>query len=254
MGALGVGTATLGHSRVLSRTLGYHLVLSRTLSYSRVPSRTLSYSRVPSGTLSGHKPCAALLRSTSRRPAARAKRYAQADEPYPLDPNPDAVATRQRVAAQWVTRQHRETRCNAVRAERACLRRRPASSCTVLFSTAAPRGRCTRLPTMRCLPHLHRDCAHLCHICTGTALTPAASVPGLGSPLPHLHRDCAHPCRICTWTGLTPATSAPGLGASLPHPHRNWAHPCHVCTGPGRTSALHRDWAHPATGLTPSRA
>jgi hypothetical protein len=33
-----------------------------------------------------------------------------------------------------------------------------------------------------------------------------------GSPLPHLHRDWAHPCHICTGTGLTPATSAPGLG------------------------------------------
>ena len=226
-------SGTLGYALVLSRTLGYHLVLSRTLSYSRVPSRTLSYSRVPSGTLSGHKPCAALLRSTSRRPAARAKRYAQADEPYPLDPNPDAVVTRQRVAAQWVTRQHRETRCNAVRAERACLRRRPASSCTVLFSTAAPRGRCTRLPTMRCLPHPHRDCAHLCHICTGTALTPAASVPGLGSPLPHPHRDWAHPCHIRTGTGLTPATSAPGLGVRR------------HCTGTGLT---------PRRAFPPSRA
>jgi hypothetical protein len=36
--------------------------------------------------------------------------------------------------------------------------------------------------------------------------------PGLGSPLPHLHRDWAHPCHICTGTGLTPATSAPALG------------------------------------------
>jgi hypothetical protein len=39
------------------------------------------------------------------------------------------------------------------------------------------------------------------------------SAPGRGSPLPHLHRDWAHPCHICTGTGLTPATSAPGLGA-----------------------------------------
>ena len=29
---------------------------------------------------------------------------------------------------------------------------------------------------------------------------------------PHLHRDWAHRCHICTGTGLTAATSAPGLG------------------------------------------
>jgi hypothetical protein len=53
-----------------------------------------------------------------------------------------------------------------------------------------------------------------CHICTGTALTPATSAPGLGSPLPHLHRDCARPGHICAGTGLTPATSALGLASA----------------------------------------
>ena len=54
----------------------------------------------------------------------------------------------------------------------------------------------------------------------------AASAPALGSPLPHLHRDWAHPCHVCTGTGLTTAaferwtapnapTSAPGLGRSM---------------------------------------
>ena len=44
----------------------------------------------------------------------------------------------------------------------------------------------------------------------------ATSTPGLRSPLPrlaHLHRDCAHRCHIrhiCTGTALTAATSAPG--------------------------------------------
>ncbi len=33
-----------------------------------------------------------------------------------------------------------------------------------------------------------------------------------GSALPHLRRDWAHPCHICTGTGRAPATSAPGLG------------------------------------------
>ncbi len=50
---------------------------------------------------------------------------------------------------------------------------------------------------------------------------PATSAPGLGPPLPHLHRDCAHPCHICTGTAPTPATSAPGLGPPLPHLHRD---------------------------------
>jgi E3 ubiquitin-protein ligase UBR3 len=40
---------------------------------------------------------------------------------------------------------------------------------------------------------LHRDWAHPCHICTGTALTPATSAPGLGS---------ANPAHICTGTWL----------------------------------------------------
>ena len=41
------------------------------------------------------------------------------------------------------------------------------------------------------MPHLHRD---------------------VRSPLPHLHTDCACCCHICTGTALTPATSAPGFG------------------------------------------
>jgi hypothetical protein len=36
------------------------------------------------------------------------------------------------------------------------------------------------------------------YICSATGLTPATSAPRLGSPLPHLHRDWAHPCHICT--------------------------------------------------------
>jgi hypothetical protein len=35
---------------------------------------------------------------------------------------------------------------------------------------------------------------------------PATSAPGRGSLLPHLHRDGAHSCHICTGTGLTLAT------------------------------------------------
>ena len=42
------------------------------------------------------------------------------------------------------------------------------------------------------------------------------SAPGLGPPLPHLYRDWAQPCHICTGNGPTPAPSAPGLGPALP--------------------------------------
>jgi hypothetical protein len=43
----------------------------------------------------------------------------------------------------------------------------------------------------------------------GPGLTPATSAPGPGSPLPHLHRDRAHPCRICT------ATASPAGGEAV---------------------------------------
>ena len=46
----------------------------------------------------------------------------------------------------------------------------------------------------------------------------------MGSPLPHLHRDWARPCHICTGTGLAPATSAPEPGSPLQHLHRDGAH------------------------------
>jgi hypothetical protein len=72
-----------------------------------------------------------------------------------------------------------------------------------------------------------RDCARPGHICTGTALAPATSAPGLGLT----------PARICTGTVLTPATSALGLGSPLPHLHRDWAHPCHICPGTGLAAA-----------------
>ena len=56
----------------------------------------------------------------------------------------------------------------------------------------------------KCPPRGHR--AH------PLGYTPAASAPGLGSPLPHLHRSWACPCHTCTRAGLTPATSAHGTG------------------------------------------
>jgi len=66
------------------------------------------------------------------------------------------------------------------------------------------------------LPHLHRDWARPCHICTGR------------------FQDWARPCHIHICTGLAPAAYAPGLHP-LPHRHRDWALPL-----PHR----HPDWAH----------
>jgi hypothetical protein len=63
-----------------------------------------------------------------------------------------------------------------------------------------------------------------------TSLSVGATIDWTGlAPLPHLHRDSAHPCHICTGTrrtprhirtetvGLAATTSAAGLGSSPPH-------------------------------------
>ena len=95
--------------------------------------------------------------------------------------------------------------------------------------------------TGRSTPECHSSSTMYLHQ-RRTGLTAATSAPGLGPPLPHLHRDWAHPCHICTATGLTPATSAPGLelaaatsapglgsplahlapGSGRPLPHLHW--------------------------------
>ena len=46
------------------------------------------------------------------------------------------------------------------------------------------------------------------HIFTSTRLIVATSAPGLRSPLPHLRRDPAHRCDICSRTRLAAATFA----------------------------------------------
>ena len=61
-----------------------------------------------------------------------------------------------------------------------------------------------------------------------------ASVPRLGSPLPHLLRDWARRCHICSGTGPTPATSAPGLGSPLPHRRQDLAGAHQELRGGGR--------------------
>jgi hypothetical protein len=78
--------------------------------------------------------------------------------------------------------------CAASRSPLCGTRRR--SRCSVARrSSGRPMVRGRRLCAAP-LPHLHRDWAHPCYLCTGTGLTL---------------------CHICTGTGLTPATSAPGL-------------------------------------------
>ena len=72
-------------------------------------------------------------------------------------------------------------------------------------------------------PHLRRDCAR-----------PSPTSPKPGSPLPHLRRDRAHACHICT-------TSAQGPGSPLSHLRREWTRPLAisvpVCAGDGLTPA-----------------
>jgi hypothetical protein len=93
-----------------------------------------------------------------------------------------------------------------------------------MYSTYAPTRVCMRRPRatawVRAGGELHEerrcDDAALRVARRKEAMRSAAVPQGLGHVLPHLHRDCAHPCHICTGTGLTPATSALGLGSPLP--------------------------------------
>ena len=62
------------------------------------------------------------------------------------------------------------------------------------------------------LPHLHRDWARPCHICSGTGLAPAPSAPALGSPLPDLHQVFARRCQICA---RRPGSPVPHLRQDL---------------------------------------
>ncbi len=81
----------------------------------------------------------------------------------------------------------------------------------------------------------------------GMGWPPATAAPGLRSPPPHLHRDWAQRCHVCTGTGFAAATSALGLGSPLPHLqcayrchlHRDWAPPGRICTATPSCSASH---------------
>jgi hypothetical protein len=59
----------------------------------------------------------------------------------------------------------------------------------------------------------------------------------LGSPLPHLHRDWAHRCEICTGTRAHGCHKISGTGLILPHLHRDWA-----ALGPRRSGACDRSF------------
>ncbi len=79
----------------------------------------------------------------------------------------------------------------------------------------------------------------------------------VGQPLPHLHRDWAHPCNICTGTGLTLTksasglgSSAPGIGSPLPHLRQDRAHPASPPLGLGsQRSHVHWGRARPSPQL-----
>ena len=88
----------------------------------------------------------------------------------------------------------------------------------------------------------------------------ATSAPGPGAPRPHLRRDRAASCHICTGTALLPATSAPGpSGLTPPDPHQSCTHSGRPAAtsapGPGlRPLRLLRLWTHPAATATPITA
>jgi hypothetical protein len=61
-------------------------------------------------------------------------------------------------------------------------------------------------------PGARSGCTHATSALAGTGhrhSAPSTSATSLGSIRPHLHRDRARPCCICTRTGLAPATSVP---------------------------------------------
>ncbi len=85
------------------------------------------------------------------------------------------------------------------------------------------------------------SCSLMANICSDeqkrALLLELVRASPMGSPRPHLHQDWAHPAHICNGTGLDLATSVPGLGPPRPHLCKDGAHPAHVCTGtePGFT-------------------
>ena len=92
----------------------------------------------------------------------------------------------------------------------ACQSQPTHAACCAVRATRAACILCVIVMLLVC--SLARPCCLFITVDTIAIPTPATSAPGLRSPLPHLHRDCARPCHVCTGTALAPATSAPGLG------------------------------------------
>ena len=83
----------------------------------------------------------------------------------------------------------------------------------------------------------------------GTGLTPATSAPGLRSRPPHLHRECAHPCHICTGTGLA---QPPSL--TCERAKRHWAVVAHAHVDPRSRVHARRPHCIPFSNVGPGRS
>ena len=148
-------------------------------------------------TLHGHE--GAVPRPPSLEPATPLRLRARA-HPRPLSCTPASTS-----CVLWESARRTHARETAIaRADREA---RPTAA------RDAPPGPHLHRDGCRRLPHLHRDWAHCCHICTVTGLTPPTSAPGLGprqvlgtafSPLGDYFASCGADQQV-----RTRATSAP---------------------------------------------
>jgi hypothetical protein len=70
-------------------------------------------------------------------------------------------------------------------------------------------------------------------VCLPSAVPRRTRPLNLGLPLPHLHRDWAHPCHICS-SGTGPPSPHLHRDRAPPHLRRDWALPAHICAGIGQ--------------------
>ena len=111
----------------------------------------------------------------------------------------------------------------------------PGAGCTESRGRAVPyQARRRRAQARAARPHnlchslADPRCTSVCHICTGTGLTPhPTSAPGLGSPQP----------TSAPRLGSPQPTSAPGLGSPPTHICTG-TDPCHICTAIGLTTVV----------------
>ena len=129
-------------------------------------------------------------------PGGRGRGHAAA--PQPVRPRPPLHPVRHRVPARSV-----HHTCRQSRAPRLAHRCRPCAGPTAANISPGPP-----------MPHLHRDRAHRCHICTGTGARPCRQ-PYL---VPFCARACAcvrHLCVHHRWLRLPCRTSLSANAASL---------------------------------------